>query len=248
MALLTCYLDDSGTHLESAHVAVGGLVARQDDWDAFSPRWNEAIAGMGLTHWHSTDAENLRGEYGGWTRERREEAIRRLLPIVADVPGVVGAGAYVQRNMWERYMPARGREVFGDEYVLANHIIFSFLGERLVAQGIDSDAWIAYILDRRKGNGAVIDLFNEAVVLPGVREKYRLYNAASGDWMLAPLQAADMVAYELYKEETRWQEQRPERRWLHNELNKLFPKRYDRANPSFLLTLDGNPLRALYEV
>jgi hypothetical protein len=87
--VLKVYMDESGVHDDSPVVTVAAYVAAPRKWKEWIKRWE--VAKRPINVFHATDAQNLRGEFDGWTEEKRDELVKRCLPVIAeaDFPGIV---------------------------------------------------------------------------------------------------------------------------------------------------------------
>lgn len=201
VALLTCYLDDSATRTglrTVSTVSVGGFVALQDDWDAFTVEWQAEIERVGLTRWHATDALALEKEFKDWSRLEVNLEYVRLERILRKVPKVMSVAALVNHDEFMGLAPtARAR--FGTPYSLACHMLFGAIGYQIANQGWDADAWIAYVVDHPgKGVGRMLKLFHEMQEIDEIRDTARLASiTTSGTLAHKPLQAADIVAHDI---------------------------------------------------
>jgi len=68
--IVTVYIDESGTH-DSGVTILGGWVARLGQWAAFDPKWNKLLKRNGLTYFHSRKMRQTKGQFKGWTRQRK---------------------------------------------------------------------------------------------------------------------------------------------------------------------------------
>lgn len=74
--MLLGYFDDSGTHNTSAVVAIAGYVAPADAWRSFEAEWRELLTAKRLIEFRMASCEAGWGSFKGWSREARE-----LLPF-----------------------------------------------------------------------------------------------------------------------------------------------------------------------
>ena len=65
----TAFFDESGTHLDSTVVVVGGYVASEDQWFMFRQEWEDMLHREGIPAIHRVSLENFRGNFArenGW--------------------------------------------------------------------------------------------------------------------------------------------------------------------------------------
>ena len=82
-------MDESGVHDNSPVLTVAAYLGRPSHWRGWTKRWN--VAKRPIKVFHSTDSQNLRGEFKGWNEERRDPLVIRLLDVMEEsaLPGVV---------------------------------------------------------------------------------------------------------------------------------------------------------------
>jgi Protein of unknown function (DUF3800) len=68
--IVTVYIDESGTH-NSGVTIMGGWVARFGQWATFDPKWRKLLKRNGLTYFHSRKLRQTKGEFKGWSREKK---------------------------------------------------------------------------------------------------------------------------------------------------------------------------------
>lgn len=81
---LGIYLDKSGPSPVIPAVTVAGVIAKADEWDAFTKEWMEALADFeNLPFFHMVDYESGHGPYADWNeRGVKQERLGRLLTII----------------------------------------------------------------------------------------------------------------------------------------------------------------------
>jgi hypothetical protein len=82
-------MDETGIHDGSNVVAVGAYISRPKHWRAWTKEWNRAKRPIKI--FHAADCANLRGEFDGWDKERRDEYVANLLPVIPthELAGIV---------------------------------------------------------------------------------------------------------------------------------------------------------------
>jgi hypothetical protein len=87
--VLKFYMDESGVHDDSPVVTVAAYAAAPRKWQEWTKRWN--VAKRPIKVFHATDAQNLRGEFAGWTKQQRDDLVKRCLSVIAeaDIAGIV---------------------------------------------------------------------------------------------------------------------------------------------------------------
>lgn len=82
---LWAYFDESGWHPgggKLAKLTVGGCIANFETWEGLSICRASAIEKMGIPYFHMTDFEARRNLYENWTNEERKNRLNILLDII----------------------------------------------------------------------------------------------------------------------------------------------------------------------
>jgi hypothetical protein len=194
LLMLSEYIDDST--MNSMPVSVlGGWIGSAKDWAAFSDEWQEALwMKPRLRYFKLSEAQNLRGEFSGWSEESRYERIRLLIKIIERyrLLGVTSA------------MPtAEYKEVFGPipDNGIKNPYFLSFFGitAHLAGyfQGLGHNEPIDFIFDIQPGQVELVVTAWESFLQAAPDEIRPLlgdYPIFRSDAKTIPLQAADMGA------------------------------------------------------
>jgi hypothetical protein len=190
------YFDESGTHGGSSTFSLAGYVSTPERWATFETEWRAALADFGLEFWHMASFANRVGEYGQWTEDVRRERFARLASIIQK-HAVYSIGTVFSMADYETSIPFRVRKFFGGPYGAAAASTFFTGGE----YARKNDAWMAYVFESgAQGAGQVLHLFEANQRDPKEQEYFRLLSLRfENKRQFVPLQAADMLAYELYR-------------------------------------------------
>ena len=192
----TVYFDESGTHSNSEAAVVAGFLSNETQWVAFSQKWQQVLADSGLEYFRMSQFENRRGPFVGWTKDKREELLNKLLPIIHDHT-FRSIGCVVMKKSFDTILSGAAKLACGDAYGLAALGCWRHLS--LVLQ--EADVWMDCLMeDGAKGKGAIQDIFEAGSKRPKWREDHRIRLLSFQQKRVAPLQAADILAYELYKQ------------------------------------------------
>jgi hypothetical protein len=232
--LLEAYFDESGTHAGSAAVSVAGYIARPEQWIAFEPEWRKVLSDFGLEFFHWSDCESAAAgtPYAGWSREKRRDAFAQLVDIT-NRHAIASVGCVIERSLYEKHVPKHIQRAYNGLYGLAAQncadSAATLVKTRLAEKGISSDARIAYVFEASPGGvGQVSNLFNENINDPVRRDFFRIQDFRFGlKKELPPLQAADILAYELFRylPMKLGIDKKPERSFYTDRLESLTPNR-----------------------
>jgi hypothetical protein len=89
VVVLRVFMDESGTHEGSQTVISAACYGKAAAWREFTRIWNRRKGKVSV--YHATDAQNLRGEFKGWTSEQVGELAKHLLPTIPEC----GIHAYI---------------------------------------------------------------------------------------------------------------------------------------------------------
>jgi hypothetical protein len=196
--VLKGYFDESGTHDGSRAISVAGYLSTPEKWLAFEQEWQAAKDAYGLEFFHMTDFVARQEEYADWSDAERGERLANLIAIInRNVIASVGFALPV-RDYYSIFSKTAKRYV-GGPYGLAALSCFMDASKAIRSQL--PDARIAYVFERGvKGKGQVMKVFDRVCDDFEVRESNRLASLTYEDKRdFSPLEAADILAYELYR-------------------------------------------------
>jgi hypothetical protein len=81
--ILTAYLDESGTHGESPHTVMGGMLANAQQWERFEQNFRRLKKKHGFEIFHTKKFKKRGGDFKGWSNEQCLALIADLAPLTA---------------------------------------------------------------------------------------------------------------------------------------------------------------------
>jgi hypothetical protein len=195
--ILTAYFDESGTHAGSEVVAVAGYLSTPPRWISFEAQWREALAEYGIGLFHMSDFAVRAPPFNTWTEERRRACFMRLVEII-NRNVEYSVGTTISTGMFDEVFPPKAKEWCGGPYGLVARSIFMTVGE--IVREHYPDHWIRYVFESgAAGAGQVLKGFLDNYRSPEQQNHLRLCGLSFEDKRcFLPLQAADILAYELY--------------------------------------------------
>lgn len=189
VAMVWGYFDESGEHDKCTghftRLTIAGAIAPCEVWQIFSARWKVILQKAGITTmFHMVDFENRRGPFVGWSEEKRRIVLNQLLDeIIEAAPEIVGFVAE----------PEPGRHALKDSY---DSIIAKMTKEAAIG-AFSSAIPVTMVFAKHKDFsakriGEYFDLWNDTGRLK--------FGGVADPNSVLPLQAADIIAYEL----SRW--------------------------------------------
>lgn len=233
--MIIAYMDESG-HFddpECRYVGMAGFAGPQELWDPFGILWDVTIRSSPfhlMRPFHMREFAHRRGEFEGWSEEKRKALYAKLIEAILLIQPIP-FGAMVSISDFKSLTPEQQLD-FKSPYHLAfqtctrgaaisalkPHEVNMVFSENLDYGAVQSDA------------SAGADQLGDAHVLWRAIKELTLF----GEWMgecsfsspaVTPqLQAADLFAYELYKEFEN-QQRRPDlpMRWGLRQILSLYP-------------------------
>jgi len=199
MGMLSAYFDDSGTDAGTRAAVVGGYVASDFQWKRFVARWTEALDQEGIKIVRRADLENFRGEFSeerGWNPSRRTDFVRKLHRIIKTCT-YSAVSAAVIKDDFTTTMPGWVKELFGGVYGwCACMCVIAMRGWCTEVHHSDPINWT--FESGTEGAHEISQMF-QALQLPDLRDHFCIGSFSFALKELKPLQAADLVAYEVFK-------------------------------------------------
>ena len=193
------YFDDSGTHKGSPVGVVGGFVAHPTQWLGFNYRWKTVLGKYGVAVHRQSKWSNRAKPFDDpevWPDERRHAYINELIDVIVDRDAVT-IGAAVPIARLDARFPDHAKYLSPFRY--AAECVFGNAAR--VMKQLVPDARIAYVFESGTQHlGELQQAFNEYLQNPSLKEEFGLISFATADKRdLMQLQAADIMAYEVYK-------------------------------------------------
>lgn len=197
--MLAAYFDASGTHNDSPIIVVAGYVAEVTRWRTFQSKWADILKKENLSFFHMTDFESGHGPYKGWPTGRRTHLIKKLCRCIKGKTLFSVSRAIIKKD----YRVSKEKVD-----VLKPYSAFTFSAVQCMR---DITKWadannrhdpIAYTFESGDGYDGELDAIrNEITGDENNRRRYRFCSLNTADKRrLSPLQAADILGYEIYKE------------------------------------------------
>lgn len=201
MVMLSVYFDESFNQRTSKEpnlplvYTVAGYLSSVQQWKAFQREWSKALKSVGIPYFHMTDFESRFGFYKDWSNEKRIHFLQLLHKIIHKYV-LKGFAASIVVADYET-MTDEQKNVFGDPYICAAISCMKHIGT--LCDEFELAEPIAYVFESNKRyDGQLSSLFNS---LPDEdRTAYRCGSLTFARKTCLPLQASDILAYEVTKE------------------------------------------------
>jgi hypothetical protein len=190
--LLKTFMDETGTHEDAELVAVAGYISRPKTWREWTKDWNRAKRPIKV--FHATDCANFRGEFEGWDKDRRDDFVSKLLPVIPahELAGIVIG---IRLDHLEDALKPHPEllEMFGTPYTACFQWAVSIIMEIATERGRGER--MAFIHEVNDYKGEAIRAFEYVKQFLNPRSiPMTIAFGTKADY--PPLQAADVLAYE----------------------------------------------------
>ncbi len=192
-AVLFAYLDESGLNPTARATVVGGLIGPINQWVAFEAEWRAALPAP-ITVFHTRDCQRGIKDYARMTEAERMALYDKLAMISAHYQFIAVAGSIINAD----WLSAKTDDGFRERYPSAYSFCFELclLDIRRVAQAARQNVMVIY--------GFSDAYANRAAFVGHAYEQSQRFAAcisscsANRPENVVPLQAADMLCYEIY--------------------------------------------------
>jgi Protein of unknown function (DUF3800) len=193
VAFYRAYIDESNIHAGAPVTSVAIILSRPTLWKNWTRGWNATKAPIKI--FHAVDCANFRGEFEGWSVEKRDTYVAKLLAVIGRFQFVGEVFAIDNRDVERARKQFSGMDgAINSPYLtclqLAMHRITEYL-----ARHHQGDK-IAFIHEENDFKREALICFDWIKSLPENRglDLVSFKFAAKKD--AVPLQAADVFAYE----------------------------------------------------
>jgi hypothetical protein len=190
-AMLSAYLDESGTSGDAPAMCVAGLLYERRKIKQLNKEWKNALAQAGIKIFHTTEAAHLRGEFEGRSREFSNGLYQYLVGLIKKY---ASGGAVVYTIPKKEFDEFREGKWAYSQYTTCAHVCMGLLRDtarRLEHKQVSFQIESGH--EKMGELGAFVKEFYQA--------KMPYYGPCSfhDKKDLQPLQTADVWAYELGK-------------------------------------------------
>lgn len=198
MLTLQGYFDDSGTHRSSQAITLAGYISTAEQWACFDEEWSAALSEWNLGFFHMTEFANRANAYKDWSNQERKFRFARLAAIIKKHT-VASVAVGFLRSSYNQSFDKRTKQFVGP-YGVAAMMCLTDVAERLGPAY--PSARIAYVFEAgTEGKGQILSLFDMNFCNDDNREHFKLLSIKFEDKRdFTPLQAADVLAYEHYRQ------------------------------------------------
>ena len=200
IAMLYAYADDTGTHRGTRIVGYSCLFGAAKNWELLESKWASVLTSYGLTDFHSFDVENRMPPFDQLEWKAVEPLFLELSRVIVDCE-VRHVTVAVEQSAWEDVVLglAEGAAFLGrykSPFMLCVEHCLQFTAEWSKLNANSEP--VAFVANAQQDDDEIRALFDVyktsqrwAVIMDSLDFRTRRQSA--------PLQAADLVAREVYK-------------------------------------------------
>lgn len=207
MLMLTSYMDETGhsRDAKSTFNGMGGLLCRAEEWELFERRWDRMLKRYKIPYIHMTESHTM---FKGWAKSKVEALSKEAWDKIENIKPLP-IGSIIPMDDF-RQAEERFRYYFEDPYFIAMQDCMKIaLAPALVPSILpafaDQDIKVAIVFsDQVEFRHEALAMYEAVMNATPVELRDRIDPPdfrRMKDW--GALQAADMIAYEIYKERER---------------------------------------------
>jgi hypothetical protein len=201
MAFATAYLDESES---DPFFVLAGLISSPSGWNRFSREWIKVLKEYEVPSLHMKEFAFFKKAFKGWTEGMRRSFLNRLLFLVnSPREPIYSFSAIFNFKDYDEIFPPKFQRQ-------QNHYFFAFqscmTGIKMHCNRhelLEEGETIDLVFGRQaQYSGRAVKIFNNYKIAPFMPEEERLMLGSlsfADDEIVIPLQAADLLAYEINK-------------------------------------------------
>ena len=176
---------------------MAGLIAPSSEWQRFDKKWKATLRAFRVPYFHMKDFAHFRGYFADWDEEKRRRLLKKLLTHIESIRPIPIGVIFDMRAF--RNLPSEKLAHLTEPYMLSCAAMLSLTSGMLDSVGVKNRATIIFS-DQVEFRQCALDYYKYAVGRDSLVGR-TINSPGFGDMrQVAALQAADIIAYELYKE------------------------------------------------
>ena len=199
--IVTAYIDETG--LQGPRASLAGYVSRVSDWHGFVDKWGDLLDEEEIPYSHVMEMRAAEHPFEGWDEARIDRFYLKAQKPIAKYCSF-GLTVAVDTDVWrDAYLANMPKGTSGDSvYGLCARVFFEKTAELVERYMGLRHAPINFVLERHKRFSDAERIFDDLKKYePLCRERLGLITP--GDYTIAGLQAADLLAFAARRMESR---------------------------------------------
>jgi hypothetical protein len=227
------FFDESGSHTGSPILCLAGYIFRKSEALKLGHEWRKILRWKKLPYFHMVDCAHGNGPFANLTKQERTDVATKMIEIIKR-RAVLGLAVTVNSDEMAEVIFEQKAEigsVYDGAYSFCSHTILagvSYFIERNPRIGAMAYFFEAGHASATRANKFMTEMFEK----PHHKHDYRYVGHAFVEKQRSPaIQAADVLAYQCYKDKKNQLEGRPRRKdyaslmQLHHTVNHLSRER-----------------------
>jgi hypothetical protein len=210
MTSLRGYIDESGDRKDLFSLSV--ILATDATWFTIEREWlkvidakNKQLLSEGrkpISRYHAADCGSCQDDFAGWSVNEQIEFSKQLLPIISKTERSDAYGYTLSLNQLVREIPETAPNPEAFAHVILLHMLMHTIGKATLSRY--PDAIIGLVHDHGDYDQVFLMSFNQMIQDVNFEYRNRFTNISPMRWQKCiPLQPADLIAYEHFKESER---------------------------------------------
>lgn len=202
IAMFSAYFDESGTDEKSPVIVVAGWLANDKEWIKLSNKWQAVLAKYDLPYFRMSKWQARQGPYKTMTEKDWKQLIERLTAIIKKHTSIGIFGAF-HRATYDEVL----REIYGKNYKTKFVKPYGVCAMRCMdtlrrwMKSKSLDGPLAYVFEAgARYSGEFFESYKAAQKGSRFKQSYPGGISFYDKRVMLPLQAADILAYEMYRE------------------------------------------------
>jgi hypothetical protein len=209
MLMLNSYMDETGHSKDERQRfnGIAGLFAPSENWEVFEAKWKATLDEFKVPFFHMKDFEardfgGSKSPYKGWNEAKRRRLFGKLMRHIAGVQPII-TGSIIPMEYY-RELTESQRAIHGDPYFLSFQNVIAYCTSFLEVTQAPPGAKVALIFsDQVEFRHRALKLYENIYEVGKFIKRSAKPPSFEDMREVVPLQAADIVAYEMYKEADR---------------------------------------------
>lgn len=199
---LSAYFDDSGSDTGERDLVFAGLVNSDDAWEQFSVAWRVALSKTPpIGYLKMAEANSLRGQFSGWTRDARDQKLQDLAEILDRFRPSWSFDISISRAEYDSHVSPASPRGLSTPYFALTFGAVSAVARHLAGEGAITP--VSFVFDEQSGVDKDVALFFDYMIENLDLDSRGLIKMPIGygdDIRNLPLQAADMLAWHIRRQ------------------------------------------------
>jgi hypothetical protein len=197
-AMLSAYLDESGTGGESPVLCVAGILYSKNATQRLDQAWKRALKSEGISYFHAVECEHRKGEFEGWNSAETEDFRNGLVRLIGKHASGHAVAYCVQGKGFKELNPFDQKRWDFKPYTACANACMSQLIKTADKLGHKT---VTFAIESGPGMGGLDELIRKRQDMDGWK---RMASCQFHDKKSRLVQTADLFAYEYAKRIREW--------------------------------------------